>query len=40
LIVGDDRPRLSRGAEREIARALDLVLSVAEAEPSLQAAGR
>ena len=31
LIVGDDRPRLSRGAEREIARALDLVLSVAEA---------
>ena len=26
LIVGDDRPRVSRGAEREIAHALDLVL--------------
>ena len=26
LIVADDRPRLSRGAEREIAQAIDLVL--------------
>ena len=26
LIVGDDRPRLSRGAEREIAHGIDLVL--------------
>jgi NAD(P)H-dependent FMN reductase len=26
LIVGDDRPRLSRGSEREIAYAIDLVL--------------
>jgi NAD(P)H-dependent FMN reductase len=26
LIVGDDRPRLSRGAEREITHAVDLVL--------------
>jgi FMN reductase len=26
LTVGDDRPRLSRGAEREIAHAIDLVL--------------
>ncbi len=26
LIVGDDRPRLSRGAEREITHAIDLVL--------------
>jgi len=26
IIVGDDRPRLSRAAEREIANALDLVL--------------
>jgi FMN reductase len=26
LIVGDDRPRLSRGAEREVAHAIDLVL--------------
>jgi FMN reductase len=27
IVVGDDRPRLSRGAEREIANALDLVCS-------------
>ncbi len=26
LIVGDDRPRLSRGAEREVAHAIDLIL--------------
>jgi FMN reductase len=26
IIVGDDRPRLSRGAEREVAHAIDLVL--------------
>jgi NAD(P)H-dependent FMN reductase len=26
LLVGDDRPRLSRGAEREVAHAIDLVL--------------
>ena len=26
IIVGDDQPRLSRGAEREVARAIDLVL--------------
>jgi FMN reductase len=26
LIVGDDRPRLSRGAEREITHAIDLIL--------------
>ncbi|MBV9391032.1 MAG: NAD(P)H-dependent oxidoreductase [Verrucomicrobia bacterium] len=26
LFVGDDRPRLSRGAEREVAHAIDLVL--------------
>ena len=29
LIVGDNRPRLSRGAGREITRAIDLVLRVA-----------
>jgi NAD(P)H-dependent FMN reductase len=28
IIVNDDRPRLSRGAEREIAHAIDLVLQV------------
>jgi FMN reductase len=28
LMVGDDRPRLSRGAEREIAHAIDLVCGV------------
>jgi FMN reductase len=32
LIVGDDRPRLSRGAEREIAHAIDLVLRVIKPE--------
>jgi len=32
LIVGDDRPRLSRGAEREITHAIDLVLRVAKPE--------
>ena len=26
IIVGDDRPRLSRGAEREVSHAIDLVL--------------
>jgi FMN reductase len=30
LIVGDARPRLSRGAEREIAHAIDLVLRIAK----------
>jgi NAD(P)H-dependent FMN reductase len=30
LIVGDDRPRLSRGAEREIRHAIDLVLRLRE----------
>jgi FMN reductase len=34
LIVGDSRPRLSRGAEREIARAIDLVLRVLKPENS------
>jgi len=32
IIVGDDRPRLSRGAEREIGKALDLVLQVVKPE--------
>jgi FMN reductase len=32
VIVGDDRPRLSRSAEREIAKALDLVLQVVKPE--------
>ena len=32
LIVGDNRPRLSRSAEREIAQAIDLVLQVAKPE--------
>lgn len=32
LTVGDERPRLSRGAEREIAHAIDLVLRVAKPE--------
>ena len=31
-IVGDNRPRLSRSAEREIAQAIDLVLQVAKPE--------
>jgi NAD(P)H-dependent FMN reductase len=43
IIVGDDRPRLSRGSEREIAHAFDLVLSVIKPEEpkqrSLQLAG-
>jgi FMN reductase len=30
LIIGDNRPRLSRSAEREITRAIDLVLRVAK----------
>jgi FMN reductase len=29
IIVGDDRPRLSRGAEREVAHAIDVVLRTA-----------
>ena len=32
IIVGEDRPRLARGAEREVASALDLVLQVAKPE--------
>lgn len=32
ISVGDDRPRLSRGAEREIAHAIDLVLRLAKPE--------
>jgi NAD(P)H-dependent FMN reductase len=32
LIVGDDRPRLSRGAEREITHAIDLVLGSGAAD--------
>jgi NAD(P)H-dependent FMN reductase len=32
VTVGDDRPRLSRGAEREIAHAIDLVLRVIKPE--------
>ena len=32
LIVGDDRPRLSRGAEREITHAIDLVLGSVAAD--------
>ena len=32
LIVGDERPRISRGAEQEIAHALDLVLQVIKPE--------
>jgi FMN reductase len=32
IVVGDDRPRLSRGAERQIADALDLVLRVVKPE--------
>jgi FMN reductase len=42
LIVGDNRPRLSRGSEREIVHAIDLVLRVvppkAAKEATLQAA--
>ena len=34
LIVSDDRPRLSRGAEREIAQAIDWVLRVVKPEKS------
>ncbi|HZC58459.1 MAG TPA: NAD(P)H-dependent oxidoreductase [Chthoniobacterales bacterium] len=34
IVVGDDRPRLSRGAERQIADALDLVLRVVKPEYS------
>jgi FMN reductase len=37
LIVGDNRPRLSRNAEREIARAIDLVLRVAKPEETKEA---
>ena len=33
-LVGDDRPRLSRGAEREIAHAIDLVLGAVKLEGS------
>lgn len=41
LIVGDDRPRLSRGAEREITHAIDLVLgSVAEDSVGVSASVR
>ena len=36
LIVGDDRPRLSRGSEREIAHAIDLVLPVVKPNESRQ----
>jgi NAD(P)H-dependent FMN reductase len=32
VIVGDERPRLARGAEREIAHAIDLVLRVTQPE--------
>jgi len=32
IIVGDDRPRLSRAAEREVAGAIDLVLQVVKPE--------
>jgi len=39
LLVGDDRPRLSRGAEREVAHAIDLVLrTVNPKEVSLELA--
>jgi NAD(P)H-dependent FMN reductase len=34
LIVGDDRPRLSRGAEREIAYAIDLALRLLKPQAS------
>jgi NAD(P)H-dependent FMN reductase len=34
LIVGDDRPRLSRGADREIAHAIDLILRIIQPEDS------
>jgi FMN reductase len=44
VIVGDDRPRLSRGSEREIVHAIDLVLRVVPPqgikETTLQAAHR
>jgi len=39
IIVGDDRPRLSRGAEREIAHSIDLVLRVLEPEGFPRRAG-
>jgi FMN reductase len=32
IIVGDDRPRLSRGAEREVAHAIDLVLAASSSK--------
>jgi FMN reductase len=32
IVVGDDRPRLSRAAEREVSRAIDLVLQVVKSE--------
>ncbi len=32
ILVGDDRPRLSRGAEREVAHAIELVLRVTNPE--------
>jgi FMN reductase len=39
LLVGDDRPRLSRGAEREVAHAIDLVLrTISPKEVSLELA--
>jgi FMN reductase len=40
LLVGDDRPRLSRGVEREVAYAIDLVLrAVNVQEASFESAG-
>jgi FMN reductase len=38
IIVGDDRPRLSRVAEREVGRAIELVLQVAKPEPGMKVA--
>jgi hypothetical protein len=35
LIVGDNRPRLSRGAEREITQAIDLILRAAKPEEKI-----
>ncbi len=40
IVVGDDRPRLSRGAEREIANALDLVLQLPGLEAGSLSYGR
>jgi FMN reductase len=37
LIVGDNRPRLSRSAEREITKAIDLVLRVVRPEETREA---